>query len=72
MENLLSLIWLISGLINLSIETKKRNFSENSILDIFMLSLTFVFVFGFIGLMYTIDNNLNTEQITDAKPVTIE
>ena len=72
MENLLSLIWIISGLINLSIETKKRNFSENSILDIFMLTLTFVFVFGFIGLMYTIDNNLNTEKITDAKPVTIE
>ena len=72
MENLLSLIWLLSGLINLSIEAKKRNFSENSILDIFMLSLTFVFVFGFIGLMYTIDNNLNTEKITDAKPVTIE
>ena len=72
MENLLSLIWIISGLINLSIEAKKRNFSENSILDIFMLSLTFVFVFGFIGLLYTIDNNLNTEQITDVKPVTIE
>ena len=48
MENLLSLIWIISGLINLSIEAKKRNFSENSILDIFMLTLTFVFVFGFI------------------------
>ncbi len=72
MENLLSLIWLISGLINLSIEVKKRNFSENSILDIFMLSLTFVFVFGFIGLLYTIDSNLNTEKITDAEPVTIE
>ena len=72
MENLLSLIWIISGLINLSIEAKKRNFSENSILDIFMLSLTFVFVFGFIGLMYTIDCLRNTEKITDAKPVTIE
>ena len=72
MENLLSLIWIISGLINLSIETKKRNFSENSILDIFMLTLTFVFVFGFIGLLYTIDINLNAEKITDAKPVTIE
>ena len=72
MENLLSLIWIISGLINLSIEVKKRNFSENSILDIFMLTLTFVFVFGFIGLLYTIDNNLNTEKITDTKPVTIE
>ena len=72
MENLLSLIWLLSGLINLSIEAIKRNFSENSILDIFMLTLTFVFVFGFIGLLYTIDNNLNTEKITDAKPVTIE
>jgi hypothetical protein len=72
MENLLSLIWLISGLFNLSIEVKKRNFSENSILDIFMLTQTFVFVFGFIGLLYTIDSNLNTEKITDAKPVTIE